>query len=50
MYWICLSSLHSSVVIEGYVKRQTCCCSLQQPQELHINITKTLCISGLFSE
>lgn len=38
MYWICLSSLYSSVVIEGYVKRQTCCCSLQQPQELHINI------------
>ena len=25
-----LSSLHSSVLIEGYVKRQTCCCSLQQ--------------------
>ena len=27
-----LSSLHSTVLIEGYVKRQTCCCSLQQRQ------------------
>lgn len=27
------SSLHTSVLLEGYVKRQTCCCSLQQPQE-----------------
>lgn len=25
-----LSSLHSSLLVEGYVKRQTCCCSLQQ--------------------
>lgn len=24
-----LSSLHSSVLMEGYVKTQTCCCSLQ---------------------